>query len=133
MPRLIPIETPGGSTPHHYPVNKIITRGFGPMRDGVPGRAGPVTQGYGGPPPGFVVTAFRQLVFGQSGTKRRLAQLDEVIVWAKLIEYNGKVPERPIKGWIRVRVSKQSGFASVMAESVRVIRDYIKVTVSRLK
>lgn len=114
--------------------NKIITRGFGPKRS-VPQSSGIVVQGYGGVPSAIVQVIERplRLRLGQSGTKRRLAQLDEVIVWAKLIEYNGVEPHPPIKGWIRVRVSKASGFASVMAESVRVIRDYIKVTVERLK
>jgi len=114
--------------------NKIITRGFGPKRS-VSQSSGIVVQGYGGVPHAIVEVIERplRLRLGQSGTKRRLAELDEVIVWAKLIEANGVQPSRPIKGWIRVRVSPNRGFASVMAESVRVIRDYVKVTVQRLK
>ena len=114
---------------------KIITRGMGPATNGTPGLCSMVVQGYGGVPTAIVAAIERplRLRLGQSGTKRRLAELDEVIVWAKLIEANGTEPKRPIKGWIRVRVSKDRGFASVMAESVRVVRDYIKVTVERLK
>ena len=107
---------------------------MGTTRGGVAGRQGLVVQGYGGPPPGFVTEfVLRQINLGQSGFKRRMQEMDEVIVWAKLIEYNNKVPEKPIKGWIRVKVSNKAGFASVMAEGVRALRDYIKVTVSRLK
>jgi len=114
---------------------KIITRGMGPATNGVSGECSMVVQGYGGAPSAIIQVIERplRLRLGQSGTKRRLAELDEVIVWAKLIEMNSKPPPKTIKGWIRVRIQKNRGFASVMAESVRVVRDYIKVTVSRLK
>ena len=126
-------------TPHKYPVNKIVTRGFGPVRDGVPGRAGPVTQGYGGPP-AFVVTTLanlRQINLGQSGLKRRIRELDEIIVWAKLIEINDQPPPREVKGWIKVHVKRDQGYAAVMAEHVssrvRKAWETIRVTVQRLK
>lgn len=134
----IPVTTgsPSG-TPTSSP-NKIITRGMGATRAGVAGRQGLIVQGYGGPPPSFVTeTLLRQINLGQSGFKRRMAELDEIIVWAKLIEANGVAPKKPIKGWIRVKVRKESGYSSVMAEAVgtriRSALDYIKVTVSRLK
>ena len=120
-------------------VNKLITIGLGPS-NGTPGRAGIVTLGYGGPPT-FVVTEIEEAVrplrlrLGQSGTKRRLEQLDEVIVWAKLIDVNGRAPKTEIKGSIRVPVTK--GRASVFVEGVsvrvRAAWETIRVTVSRLK
>ena len=114
--------------------SKLVTSGFGPKRS-VAQSAGLIVQGYGKPPTAIVEAIERplRLRLGQSGTKRRLAELEEVIVWAKLIEMNGTQPTRTIKGWIRARVQRSRGFASVMAESVRVIRDYVKVTVERLK
>jgi hypothetical protein len=111
---------------------------MGATRGGVAGRQGLIVQGYTGLAPAFVTeTLLRQINLGQSGAKRRLAELDEIIVWAKMIEANGKPPERTIKGWIRVRVQKNQGYAAVMAEAVgtrvKSALDYIKVTVSRLK
>jgi hypothetical protein len=117
-------------------VNRIVTRGFG-MSRGLPGRAGPVTQGYGGPP-GFVVAAIRRgFRVGQSGTKRRLREMQEAIVWAKLVELNGSTPRQKIEGFVRVKIDKNRGFASVMAEHVvtrvrKAIQD-VKITVKRIK
>jgi len=118
--------------------NKIITRGFGAKR-AVPNRNGPIVQGYGGPPR-FVVEAIERgtrLRLGQSGGKRRLDELDEVIVWAKLLEINGKTAPPNVKGWIKVKVDKDRGYAAVMAEHIssrtRAAWEIIKVTVQRLK
>jgi len=96
-----------------------------------------ITQGYGGPPP-FVIDAIqRVIVTGQSGHKRRLQELDEVIIWAKMIQVNNKPAPVDVKGFVRVKVDKNRGIATVMAEHVstrvRSIWEVIKVTVSRLK
>lgn len=118
--------------------NKIITRGFGPKRS-VVNTSGPITQGYGPLAPAFVTEAFRRpgLRLGQSGTKRRLQELDEVIVWAKLVEVNRRPPPVDVSGWIKVEVNKDSGYAAVVAEHVstrvRAAWETIKVSVSRLK
>lgn len=120
--------------------NKLVTRGFGAKRS-IPNSAGPVMAGFGGPPH-FVVAALEEnrparLRLGQSGAKRRLDQLDEVIIWAKLIEVNNQVPKRPIQGAIRVQVDKKQGTARVMAEHIssraREAWEFIKVSVRRLK
>ncbi len=116
--------------------NKIVTRGFGAKRS-VPGTSGPVTMGYGPLAPAFVIAALSQVKLGQSGLKRRLAEMEEVIVWAKMIEANGKPPPKEIKGWIRVRVNKKRGYAMAMAEHVgtrvRSILESIKVSATRIK
>lgn len=116
--------------------NKIVTRGFGVIRS-VPNSSGPITQGYGPLVPTFVVVPFVRPRVGQSGLKRRLRELDEIIVWAKLITVNDVEPKRPIKGLIHVRVSKDRNFAAVMAEHVatrvRKAWETITVTVTRLK
>jgi hypothetical protein len=112
--------------------NRIVTRGFGPSR-GLAGRAGPVTQGYGGPP-SFVVEAFARRVHGRSG-KRPDDELNTVILWAKLIELNDQAPPKKIEGFVRVPVKQ--GRLGVVAERLSVIvRDAwseIKVTAERIR
>lgn len=135
--RLIPISgTQTTTTGNHYPLNRIITRGMGPST-GTAGRAGMVTQGYGGTIPQFVIDGiqFRQINLGQSGTKRRIDQLDEVIIWAKLVEVNGQPSPAPIKGWVKVKVDKSRGTAMVehIAHRSRAAWEFIKVTARRLR
>ena len=96
-----------------------------------------VTQGYGGPP-AFVVFAFqRGIIVGQSGRKRRLRELDTVVVWAKLIEVNNHAPHKKIEGFVRVPVDHDRSFAAVMVEHVssRVRKAWqdFKVIVKRIK
>ena len=121
--------------------NHIVTRGLGVKRS-APQLSGIITQGYGSQPPAFVITTLQEqsplhLHLGQSGLKRRLAEMEEIFVWAKMIELNGKPPPKEIKGWIRVRVNKQRGYAMVIAEHVgsrvRSILESIKVTATRVK
>lgn len=65
-----------------------------------------------------------------------MAELDEVIIWAKLVEINDKVPNKEIKSWIKVPAKRDLGFASVMAEHVssrtRAAWERIKVNVKRV-
>lgn len=99
------------------PTNRIITRGMGRSR-GVVGRAGMVTQGYGGVFR-FVVEVARQAVkLGQSGAKRALRELEEVIVAVKLIRVNDEKPAQNIQGSITVKVDLTRRIA-VMAEGLR--------------
>lgn len=133
MPRYIIGGGNQTQAPHPYGrvTNRIITRGMGPHINRL------VTQGYGGPPR-FVLQAIqRGVVFGQSGRKRRLRELEPVIVWAKLMEVNGKVPPRKIQGHVVVRVDKDRSFAAVMAEHVtsrvKKMLDDLKVFVKRIK
>jgi len=67
------------------PVNKLVTRGMGPSR-GVPGRAGMVTQGYGGI---FraIVEAVTAVIQGGSKALRRLPELFWS-VYARLTDVN---------------------------------------------
>lgn len=120
------------------PVNRIITRGFGTSR-GQAGRAGPVTQGYGGIHQ-FVISAIQRsnnVKHGQSGRKRRLRELDTIIVWAKLVEVNGSPPKNKIEGFVNVPIDHDRGFAAVMVEhvssSVRKAWHDLRVTVKRIK
>lgn len=117
-----------------HPVNRIVTRGMGTSR-GRPGRAGLVTQGYGG----FrIVEEFKRIVrVGQSGAKRALRELEEIVVWAKLIRINDEPPLVKIEGFIRVRVNSAVRYAIGLTEhlSTRVRKAWedIKITIRRLK
>lgn len=121
--------------------NKLITRGFGSARS-IQESAGLVVQGYSSSVPIVIITALKERplrlrMVGQSGTKRRLAEMDNVILWAKLVEMNDKPPPVKVEGWIHVKVQRSLNKASVMAEHVgsrvRDIWETVKVTITRLK
>ncbi len=105
-------------------MNKIVTRGFGPKLV-TAGAAGPVTQGYGS---GFVLVTVelvapeerpvRLRTMGQSGTKRAMAAMDTVVVWAKLVKVDGVPPDKPLAGWIRVLVDRDVSKARALGEHV---------------
>jgi hypothetical protein len=115
------------------PINRIVTRGMGSSR-GLAGRAGLVTQGYGGP----LHEVLRRIVrIGQSGAKRALRELDEVIVWAKMIRLNDEPPPAKVEGFVRVRVNRASSYAVSLIEhvSTRVRKAWedIRISIKRLK
>ena len=118
-------------------MNKIVTRGFGPSR-GFAGQAGPVTMGYGGTPR-FIIAALesgiKRRVVGGSGAKRKLNDLQIVIVWAKLMGVNGKTPKNKIEGFVRVPIKNTQVATTVEHVSTRVRKAWedIKITVKRLK
>lgn len=118
-------------------LNRIVTLGFGTSR-GNAGVAGPITMGYGGLPQ-FVIAAltdFPRRRAGQSGTKRRIAGLEEVVVWARLAEINGIPPEKEIKGFVKVVVQPKSRIRTTvehLSSRVMKVTESILVTVKRLK
>jgi hypothetical protein len=113
-------------------VNRVVARGMGPHRNRL------VARGYGGPPT-FVTQGYQSFTLGQSGTKRRLQEMDELIVWAKLIQVNNApAPPPKVQGWVRVHVANRAeAMAKVTAEHIasrtRAAWEVIKVTVQRLK
>lgn len=118
------------------PVNRIITRGMGASR-GKAGVAGMVTQGYGGI---FRIVKDQLRRFakaGQSGAKRALKELEEVVVWAKLIRVNDERPQSLIQGGIKVKINTARKIAVSLAESVstrvRSAWEDIKITVKRIR
>lgn len=117
------------------PVNRLITRGMGTSR-GAAGRAGMVTQGYGGFFKKIVEAGVRLVRLGQSGTKRALRELEEVIIGAKLIRVNDERPKQNIQGHVTVKVDLSRRIA-VMAEGftrrVRAAWEDIKITVKRIR
>lgn len=118
------------------PRNRIVTRGMGVSR-GVPGRAGLVTQGYGGIFRFIKEQAVRLIRVGQSGTKRALQDLQEVIVWAKLIRINEEKPSVLVQGTIKVKTSNVAQMAVKIVDRARVrVRsalEDLKITVKRIK
>jgi len=100
---------------------------------GLAGRAGLVTQGYGG----IIEQVLRVIRLGQSGAKRAMRELEEVIVWAKLISINDNPPPVKIEGFIRVKVNNAAHYAVNIIEHVstraRKAWEDIKITIKRLR
>lgn len=116
-------------------INRIITRGMGTSR-GLPGRAGMVTQGYGGVPE-FIPEAIESAIrVGRRGGSRYLEELNEITVWARLLEINGKYVKRDIEGF--VKVDKSQTTTKVISEGlfsrrIRSANEKIKIFIKKLK
>lgn len=82
-------------------------------------------------------TVLRFIELGQSGTKRALRELQEVVVWAKLIRVNEKIPSTQIQGSIKVKLTDVSQLAvhaaSKISVKARSILDNIKISINRVK
>jgi len=111
--------------------NTLVTRGMGRHNN-------LVTKGF---VRGFldqiVVTAQRVIRHGRSSARRAIEDINEIIVWAKLIEVNHKPSPIKIQGFIKINLDKLSSYASTLVEYVssRVRSTYedIKITVKRLR
>lgn len=107
----------------------MVTRGFGRNQN-------MVAQGFS--IMSFVSEAvLRFIELGQSGAKRALKEIQEVVVWAKLIRINDKPPALPIQGSVKVKLTDASHLAvravRNVAVKVRSIYDEIKISVNRIK
>lgn len=104
---------------------------------GKAGRAGMVTQGYGGIFERVVEGVRHAIRLGKSGARRTLQELEEIIIWAKLIEVNDTPPPRKIEGFVRIGIDRARSFAVALAESLNVrIRktwEDVKVTVEMIR
>lgn len=113
--------------------NRIITRGLGASR-GLPGRAGLITQGYGGIPV-VVVQALARRRAAAAGTAEIVKEIQLITIWAKLIEVNNQQPVRKVEGSITVEANDLN--VKVMLERVKtaVNKAYnaIKVSVQRIR
>lgn len=81
--------------------------------------------------------ANRLIKIGQSGTKRALQELQEVIIWTKLIRINDVAPEKNIQGFIRIKLSSSvqqvvAAAKFISAKSKKTIDD-IKITLKRIR
>ena len=66
-----------------------------------------------------------------------LQELEEVIIWAKLMTVNDTTPIAPVKGWVHERIDKSTErIGGIIAEHVssriRDIAEFIKITVKKL-
>ena len=114
-------------------LNKIITRGLGSSR-GKSGRASLVTMGFGGIFEAIVAGTERLIKVGQSGMKRALKELDEIIVWAKMIRVNDEAPKKTIEGFVKVHVKDLSQTKIHVTQPMsRSVLDKIKIAVKHLK
>lgn len=115
--------------------NRIVTRGMGRSR-GALGRVGMVTLGHGGIFKALSAAAVRTVKLGQSGAKRVLRELEEVIISARLIRVNDVPPSEPIQGFVKVRIDLSKRI-SVAAQSIsrraRKAWEDIKITIKRIK
>ena len=114
----------------HRRPNTIVTRGLGKRNQ-------LVTQGYGG-----IFAVIKKVVTtvvaaGQSGTKRALKELEEVIVRARLIRVNDREPVRKLEGFTTVKVDKVRHIAVKIVEGVtakaRNAWEDIKITIKRIR
>jgi hypothetical protein len=119
-------------------INRIITRGMGASR-GLAGRAGMVTQGYGG----FfraVVKLFEPVLRvrrGRSAPRREEKELETIIIRAKLIEVNDSPPKKKVEGFIRVAIDRSKNVVINVSKNVstrvKSIYEIFKVKISRIK
>ncbi len=120
--------------------NRLVTRGMGASR-GSSGRAGLVTQGYGGifkrVIDAVTEAGRRAVVTGRSAAKRVSEQLDEVIISMKLIRVNGEPAKQTVTGMIRIKFDSAKTAVVNVVESftvrVRAAWEDIKITVRRMK
>ena len=98
-----------------------------------------VVQGYGPTVPSAIIAAVTEATRrhpGQSGTKRRLDQLEEFIVWARLVEVNGRSPNVVIQGAVKGRLEESSRRHVIEAEHIesrsRSAWETVKVIVRRI-
>lgn len=111
-------------------INRVITRGLGARRG--TGRASLVVVGGGG---------FRQVYeyirkTAGSGVKYVKENVENIVVWARLISVNGIRPKDPVQGKITVSIDLNRRIA-VLAERVshrvRSAWEDFKITIKRVK
>jgi hypothetical protein len=109
---------------------RLLTRGLGKNPPGVQGF---ITMGFGRR---LIDEVIRLVKKGQSGTKRALQELQEVVVWAGLISVNDKKPEVPVQGFVRVRINAAARYAvsaaSLITTRIRNVFEDIKISVKNL-
>lgn len=118
-------------------LNKLITKGFGSSLL-IAGRAGLVTQGYGGEVPEFIPVAIERAIRrtkdgGSSSRPHPFDELEEVIVFARLLQINDEEPARVTKGVVTMPVyrSPMKIFAerinTVIEEGIIRIKVYLRI------
>jgi|LauGreDrversion4_2_1035121.scaffolds.fasta_scaffold78347_4 hypothetical protein len=110
---------------------RIVTRGMGKNPPGVQGF---ISMGFGR----RLIEQVRQAIArGKSSAKRLAQELEDVVVWAKLIRVNDEKPKTNVQGSIRLKIDTARNIAVSMVEgtTARVKKTWedIKITVKRLQ
>lgn len=117
--------------------NKIITIGMGPSA-GNPGRSALITYGYGPPP--FITELIRRAVVNggsSKSSKQRYRELEPVVVWAKLIEINGLVPQVKVQDYSKSYLDQSNTNpvkdVSFVSSGIKDVWENIKFSIKRIK
>lgn len=121
---------PNPSVPNPRVINRTITRGMGAPRG--TGRAGLITSGGGG---------FRQFIEfirrkAGDGVDYVKKNVENIVVWAKLITVNDEKPQQLIQGTSQVSMSSKKAsvrFTGGFTKKVRNIWENVKITITRVK
>lgn len=104
---------------------------------GIPGRAGMITSGFGGKIFERIKEEFVRVVrTGRSAAEKITKEVQEVIIWAKLIRINNDKPEHPIIGHTKVKLSSSAIAVNIVekiSSRVRKTVDDIKITIKRIR
>lgn len=114
-------------------LNRIVTRGMGPSR-GQAGNAGLVTMGYGGIK--LLLELGRRIIrVGQSGYKRRLRELQSIMVGARLVRVNDNAPTVTVKGFVEndLNTAPRVSIVEHVSTRVRKVWEDVTVRIKRLK
>lgn len=113
-------------------------RGMGSSR-GHTGLVGLVTQGYGGVPT-FVAIALENSAAirhpGGNSYKRKLQELQPIIIWAKLIEINDELVDKRIVGSTTVYQKlepQKTVFIEHYSTKIKHIWESLKIKIQRIK
>lgn len=117
-------------------MNRLVTRGMG-TSPGPPGRASMVASGMGGIFVAIAQVVKRVIRVGQSGTKRALRELEEVVVWAKMIRVNDEPPPKTIQGFVKATIRDAKDYTVAAAKEfksrVKNVLETVKIRVDRIK
>ena len=112
-------------------INRVVTRGMGAPRGS--GRASMIVAGAGG---------FRQFVEfvkrkAGDGANYVKENIEQIVIWAKLISINDEKPKQFIEGSLRLEIDKNKKISVRMSEGiksrVRKTWEDIKITISRIR
>lgn len=112
-------------------INRVVTRGMGAPRGS--GRASLIVAGGGG---------FRQFVEfvkrkAGDGANYVKENIEQIVIWAKLISINDEKPKQFIEGSVRLEIDKNKKISVRMTEGIksriRKAWEDIKITISRIR
>jgi hypothetical protein len=116
--------------------NRLVTRGLSTK-----GRNRLVTQGFGS----FFERVVQEVVevskriikVGGTAARRVSDQLEEIVVYARLISVNSVQPDEPVKGWIRITYDRSRRIVvNAVQTAVNTIKtklDEILISIRRIK